>query len=101
MRDKLMGKDNRAFAAGPMGHGFRLLIRLISSEVRIVERVFRDKAAKRLGGGLKDLPLCERCGRPVRVSSDDFAREEILCANCAQEARVSEFDDHEAGTFWS
>ncbi|MGC8862136.1 MAG: hypothetical protein ACP5R5_05085 [Armatimonadota bacterium] len=66
-----------------------------------MDRVFRDKAGKRLGGGLKDRPLCERCGRPVRVSTDDFAREEILCATCAQEARVYEFDDYDARTMWS
>ncbi|MCX8053644.1 MAG: hypothetical protein N3B12_07530 [Armatimonadetes bacterium] len=60
-----------------------------------MERVFRDKAGKRLGGGLKDMPLCEHCGRPVKVSTDDFTREEILCSNCAQEARTSDFDDYE------
>ncbi len=60
-----------------------------------MDRVFKEKPNKKLGGGLKDRPLCERCGRPVKVSSDDFEREEILCANCADEARTEEPDDYE------
>ncbi len=66
-----------------------------------MERWFRDKPGKRLGGGLKDRPLCERCGRPVKVSSDDYPREEILCVNCAGEARASDFDDYELSSRWS
>jgi len=66
-----------------------------------VERVFREKPGKRLGGGLKDRPLCERCGRPVRISSDDYAREEILCANCAVEARAPEVEEYELTGRWA
>lgn len=38
------------------------------------------------------MPQCERCGRPIRVRSDDYTREELLCANCASETLTSDFD---------
>lgn len=67
------------------------------SEVRIVERVYREKPAdKKLGGGLKDMPQCEHCGRPVKISSDDYTREEILCPHCASDARASEIAEYES-----
>ena len=53
-----------------------------------MERILRDRPDARLGGGLKDRPLCERCGRPVKVSSDDYQIEELLCLNCAAEAKA-------------
>ncbi|MGQ9454345.1 MAG: hypothetical protein ACUVT8_05515 [Armatimonadota bacterium] len=56
--------------------------------------MFKEKPMKRVsGGGLKDLPLCERCGRPVRVSREDYLRSEILCPTCAAESRTPEFDE--------
>ena len=79
------------------GRGIHFLpVRGYLSEVLIVERVFKDRPQAKPGGGLKDRPLCERCGRPVRVTSDDYEREEILCAHCASEAKVSAFGDFEA-----
>lgn len=74
---------------------FRKLIRPSSSEVRLVERIYRDESRRKPGGGLKDRPQCERCGRPVKVNSDDYTREEILCATCASEVRASEIEDYE------
>ena len=65
------------------------------TEVRKVERLFRDDPRKRPGGGLNDRPECERCGRPVRISSDDYTRDEILCPSCAAEARASELESEE------
>lgn len=53
-----------------------------------MERLARERLDIRRGGGLKDLPMCESCGRPVRISSDDYSREEILCPHCASEAKV-------------
>lgn len=58
-----------------------------------MERIFRDRPESRLGGGLKDRPLCERCGRPVKVSSEDYERDELLCVHCASEAKASLSDD--------
>ena len=67
-----------------------------SSEVRIVERVYRDGPERKLGGGLKDRLECERCGRPVKVDSDDDMREEILCLDCAADAQAAEVGDDES-----
>jgi hypothetical protein len=61
-----------------------------------VERIFRAGSQTKPGGGLKDMPQCERCGRPVKVSSEDYEREEILCAHCAADAKVSTFADYES-----
>lgn len=72
------------------------LSEVIHSEVRLVERIFRESPQAKPGGGLKDRPTCERCGRPVKVSSDDYQREEILCAHCASEAVVTAISDYEA-----
>ena len=74
----------------------RPAVRERSSEVRIVERIFRDNPPSKPGGGLKDRPLCELCGRPVKVSRDDYQREEILCTHCAAEAKVSILTEQEA-----
>ena len=53
-----------------------------------MERPYRGKFADaKAGGGLKDLPQCERCGRPVKVSSDDYLTDEVLCTHCASDAR--------------
>jgi hypothetical protein len=65
-----------------------------------VERLYKDRSAKKLGGGLKDVPLCEHCGKPVRLGSDDFTRDEILCPNCASDAKVSAMDDYESNSTW-
>jgi recombinational DNA repair protein (RecF pathway) len=59
-----------------------------------VERVYRDRPEKH-GGGLKDMARCEHCGRPIKITSDDCTREEILCPCCAAEARVAAMDDYE------
>ena len=61
-----------------------------------MERIFRVNPPTKPGGGLKDRPLCEFCGRPVKVSSDDYQREEILCAHCASEAKLSILSEQEA-----
>jgi len=66
-----------------------------------VERVFREKPGRKLGGGLKDRPQCERCGRPVRVSSADYDREEILCVACAAEERATDIDNYELSGRWA
>jgi hypothetical protein len=63
--------------------------------VCIVERAYRLNESRKLGGGLKDMPLCERCGRPVRVSSGDYTDDEILCTSCEAEARVAEIEDYQ------
>ncbi|MHB9035907.1 MAG: hypothetical protein ACYC64_04520 [Armatimonadota bacterium] len=65
-----------------------------------MEQLYKDRSAKRPGGGLKDVPLCEHCGRPVRLSSDDYTREEILCPTCATDAKVSAMDDYESNSTW-
>ncbi len=61
-----------------------------------MERVYRERPDRKLGGGLKDRPECERCGRPVKVDSDDYMREEILCPYCASDAKASEIGDDES-----
>lgn len=69
----------------------------IFSEVRIVERLSKEiRIEKKLGGGLKDRPQCERCGRPVKISKDDYYREEILCTHCAAETSGSDYSDYES-----
>jgi hypothetical protein len=78
------------------GRGIHLLpVRRYLSEVPIVERVFRASLQTKPGGGLKDRPACERCGRPVKVTSDDYQSEELLCPHCASEAKVSAFIDYD------
>jgi formylmethanofuran dehydrogenase subunit E len=68
-------------------------------EVKMADRVFREKPLKRVdGGGLKDRPLCERCGRPVRISREDYLRGEILCPTCAAEGRTPEMDEFDLGS---
>lgn len=62
-----------------------------------MERNFRVGPMTKPGGGLKDRPLCEMCGRPVKISSDDYERVEILCAHCAAEERVAEMHEDEPG----
>ncbi len=58
-----------------------------------MERINSGKMRTKPGGGLKDTPRCERCGRPVRVRSDDFDREEILCPTCASEHSYATLDE--------
>jgi len=65
-----------------------------------VERANKEKPSKRPGGGLKDRPQCERCGRPVKLDSSDYDQEEILCASCASESRTSEVEDYEVAIGW-
>lgn len=61
-----------------------------------MERIYKDLPAKMPGGGgLKDRPRCERCGRPIKVSSDDYEREELLCAHCAADAKVSSDSEYD------
>ena len=60
-----------------------------------MERIFRDKVDGKSCGGLKDMPRCERCGRPMKVSSDDYEREELLCIHCAAEAKAWAIGDYE------
>ncbi|MCE5324559.1 hypothetical protein LLG46_14770 [bacterium] len=60
-----------------------------------MERVYRNKFDRKLGGGLKDMPRCERCGKPVKITSDDCTREEILCPCCAAEAKATAVDEYE------
>jgi hypothetical protein len=60
-----------------------------------LERILRDKTESRSGGGLKDRPHCERCGRPIKVSSDDYERDELLCTHCAAEAKAWAIGDYE------
>ncbi len=60
-----------------------------------MERILRDRNESRLGGGLKDRPQCERCGRPIKVSSDDYERDELLCSHCAAEAKAWAIHDYE------
>lgn len=57
-----------------------------------MERVFKEKPGKRLGGGTKDRPTCERCGRPIKIDSADYERDELLCITCAAELRTPEID---------
>ena len=42
------------------------------------------------------MPECERCGRPVKVDSDDYTREEILCPHCGSEVKAEEIGDNES-----
>lgn len=66
-----------------------------------MNKLFKDKPSKKPGGGLNDRPICERCGRPVKISSDDYGREEILCATCATELRTPAIEDYESSRAWS
>ena len=59
-----------------------------------MERIYKDKLLDKQGGGLKDMPHCERCGRPVKISSEDYMQDEILCSTCTAESKVSEYDDY-------
>ncbi|OFX17401.1 MAG: hypothetical protein A2Z18_06160 [Armatimonadetes bacterium RBG_16_58_9] len=61
-----------------------------------MERDYRWKPDGKPGGGLKDRPQCERCGRPVRIDSDDYTREEILCHHCASDAKVEDMGNYES-----
>ena len=58
-------------------------------------RVFSVKPGNRSGGGSKDVPMCEYCGKPVRITSADYEREEVLCVSCAVENRTSEAEEYE------
>ena len=48
------------------------------------------------GGGIKNQPHCDHCGRPVKLNQDDYLREETLCVQCAAEARAWDLEDQEA-----
>ncbi|MCE5313396.1 MAG: hypothetical protein ABFD49_08520 [Armatimonadota bacterium] len=65
-----------------------------------MERLYKNKSARKPETRHGDAPLCERCGRPVRLSSDDLTREEILCPACASEAKVSASDDYDVNSSW-
>ncbi|MCL5104185.1 MAG: hypothetical protein M1133_08730 [Armatimonadetes bacterium] len=60
-----------------------------------MERLSREKTVKRPGGGMKDRPLCERCGRPVSVGIDDYLDDEILCTSCTSEVKASKYDQYD------
>ena len=60
-----------------------------------MERLFKEQPVKKLGGGLKDRPQCERCGRPIRISSEDYLRDELLCAGCAKDVKALELESEE------
>ena len=60
-----------------------------------MERILRDKAEATSRGGLQDRPQCERCGRPVKISSDDYQDDELLCVHCAAEAKAWAMGDYE------
>ena len=51
--------------------------------------------------GLKNLPSCEWCGRPVRVKSEDELREELLCAICAPNNRAREAEENDYHRGWT
>lgn len=53
------------------------------------------KSTRRPAGGLKDRPLCEWCGRPVKLRINDEMREELLCEVCAPESRATEAEDND------
>ncbi len=60
-----------------------------------MERLYKGKSAtKKLGGGLKDMPQCEHCGRPVKISSNDDFHDEVLCVHCASNSRTAEVFDY-------
>ena len=80
------------------GRGIHFVpVRCYFSEVLIVERIFRESLQTKPGGGLKDRPQCERCGRPGKVTSDDYQREEILCPHCALDAKASMLGEYDTG----
>ena len=60
-----------------------------------MDQLYGEKPDRKLGGGLKDRPQCERCGRPVKIDSEDYLHEEILCAHCASDATSSELVEDE------
>jgi hypothetical protein len=60
-----------------------------------MERLRGQNTLKKLGGGLKDKPLCEHCGRPVRVDSHRDIEDEVLCPTCASESKVWESEQYE------
>ena len=60
-----------------------------------MERFIKDRSIKKSGGNPKKGPECERCGRPVKIDSDDYEREEILCATCALESKTPETEESE------
>lgn len=65
-----------------------------------MEQEIKTKPIKKMGGGLKDRPQCERCGRPVRISTDDLFLDEILCPTCANELKTLESEDSESDQAW-
>jgi hypothetical protein len=50
---------------------------------------------------VKDAPLCERCGRPVKVDNPDYVREEVLCLACAADYRVPEAEETDYQRGWT
>ena len=61
-----------------------------------MERLFKEQPTKKIVGAINNRPTCERCGRTVRISSDDYMRDEILCTHCAAEAELPEVEDTES-----
>ncbi|MFQ3549704.1 MAG: hypothetical protein SNJ70_08135 [Armatimonadota bacterium] len=56
-----------------------------------MEKDFREKPLKqRLGGGLKDMPQCENCGRPVKLTEINYIDGEVLCSSCYAEFKTFE-----------
>ena len=64
-----------------------------------MDQEYAEKTIKRISTKTKDKPQCERCGRPVKISSEDYMRDEVLCINCASDTRVPNADD-EVSSGW-
>jgi len=51
-----------------------------------LERVYPARSTRKAKGGEVEGQRCERCGKPVKVGSDDYDRGELLCPSCALES---------------
>ncbi len=58
-----------------------------------MKRLFEDEFSERTNERVNSKPRCERCGRPIRISKDDYECDEILCQICASEVKVSSMID--------
>ncbi|MCX6343609.1 MAG: hypothetical protein NT018_00880 [Armatimonadetes bacterium] len=58
-----------------------------------MKRLSEDEFAQRTNGRVNSKPRCERCGRPIRISKDDYERDEILCPICASDVKASSMMD--------
>ena len=61
-----------------------------------MKRLSEDEFAERTNGRVNCKPRCERCGRPIRISKDDYESDEILCPICAADAKVSSMLDSDS-----